>query len=334
MPDNTNEFKDKVILVTGGTGSVGSELVRQLLKYKPKQVRVLSRNETRQYELLEALRYPANIRMLIGDIRDRERLQLAFSGVDVVFHAAALKHVPFCEYNPSEAMKTNIVGSHNVIDAALHSGVQKVIAISTDKVANPMNVLGTSKLMMEQLLINSNSFLVGKLSLACVRFGNVAWASGSVLPMWKKQADTRGAISVTNKEATRFLMSIKQAVGLTLKASQLCRGGEVFILKMPSVRLGDLAESFVKKYYPESKIRVKTIGDRTGDKLHEDLLGANDSGKVILANKEMFILVPPGMPIHNFSVAEYAYEGFEKIPQDSYFSSKDQLSLKKIERII
>src|SRR3989344_4071599 len=174
--NQANEFKDKVILVTGGTGTIGSELVRQLLKYQPKQIRILSRNETRQYELLELLRYPSNIKMLIGDIRDRERLQVAFSGVDMVFHAAALKHVPFCEYNPSEAMKTNIIGSHNVLDAALHAGVEKVIAISTDKVANPMNVLGVSKLMMEQLLTNSNFFLVGKLKLACVRFGNVTWS--------------------------------------------------------------------------------------------------------------------------------------------------------------
>src|SRR3989338_8628189 len=195
MDDNSiNEFKDKVILVTGGTGSIGSELVRQLLKYKPKQVRVLSRNETRQYELLESLSYPSNIRMLIGDIRDRERLQLAFSGVDVVFHAAALKHVPFCEYNPSEAMKTNIVGSHNVIDAALHSGVQKVVAISTDKVANPFNVLGASKLMMEKLFINSNFILGDGIKFSCVRFGNVSWSDGSVLPLWRSQIERKGTI--------------------------------------------------------------------------------------------------------------------------------------------
>jgi FlaA1/EpsC-like NDP-sugar epimerase len=330
----TNEFKDRVILVTGGTGSIGAELVRQLLKYKPKQVRVLSRNETRQYDLLESLRYPANIRMLIGDIRDRERLQLAFSGVDMVFHADALKHVPFCEYNPSEVIKTNVVGSHNVIDAALHSGVQKVIAISTDKVANPMNVLGTSKLMMEQLLINSNSFLVGKLKLACVRFGNVAWASGSVLPMWKNQAETRGSINVTNENATRFLMSIKQAVNLTIKAAQFCQGGEVFILKMPSIGLYDLARVFIKKYYPRHKIKIKVVGDRAGDKIHEDLLGLNDQSKEIWANSEMFILVPAIMDIHNFSMPTYFYEGFQKILTGADFSSKDKINLKKIEKII
>src|SRR3989338_7377263 len=225
-----NIFKNKTILVTGGTGSIGSGIVRQLLDRQPKQVRVLSRNETRQYELLELLDYPNNLRMFIGDIRDRERMQLAFRGVDIVFHAAALKHVPFCEYNPSEAMKTNIIGSHNIIEAALHSGVQKIIAISTDKVANPMNVLGVSKLMMEQLMINSNFFLTGKIKLACVRFGNVAWSSGSVLPMWKNQAETHRHIKMTNKNATRFLMTINQAIKLTIKAAQLCHGGGVFFL--------------------------------------------------------------------------------------------------------
>lgn len=327
-----NIFKDKVILVTGGTGSIGSELVRQILKYKPKQVRVLSRNETRQYDLLESLKYPKNIRMLIGDIRDRERLQLAFKDVNIVFHAAALKHVPFCEYNPSEAMKTNIIGSHNVIDAAVHAGAEKVIAISTDKVANPFNVLGASKLMMEKLLINSNFFLNDKLKLACVRFGNVAWSSGSVLPMWKNQAEAGKTIKVTDQNATRFFMSIKQAVSLTLKSAQLCQGGEIFILKMPSVRLGELADLFVRKYY-KNKIKIKEIGARAGDKLHEDLLGLNDRNKEIWANDEMFILVPR-MHIHKFVMEQQFYEGFEKIPEDIGFSSENNINLKKIEPII
>ncbi|MDP3954700.1 MAG: SDR family NAD(P)-dependent oxidoreductase [bacterium] len=328
-----NEFEDKIILVTGGTGSIGSELVRQILKYRPKQVRVLSRNETRQYHLLEALRYPKNLRMLIGDIRDRERLQLAFKNVDIVFHTAALKHVPFCEYNPSEAMKTNIAGSHNVIDAALHAGVEKVIAISTDKVANPLNVLGVSKLMMEKLFINSNFFLGDRIKLSCVRFGNVAWADGSVLPMWTKQAEVNGAINVTNKDATRFLMSIKQAVNLTLKAAQLCLGGEVFILKMPSIRLQNLAEMFIKKYHSRKKIKIKYTGDRAGDKLHEDLIGLNDWNNEVWANNEMFILVPT-THIHNLNVEPHSYENFKKNESSSSFSSQDHLDIKKVERIV
>ena len=271
--------------------------------------------------------------MLIGDIRDRERLQLALKSVNLVFHAAALKHVPFCEYNPSEAMKTNIIGSHNVIDAAVDAGVEKIIAISTDKVANPFNVLGTSKLMMEKLLINSNFFLNDKLKLACVRFGNVAWSSGSVLPMWKNQAEVKKSISVTDREATRFFMSIKQAVGLTLRSAQLTQGGEIFILKMPSVRLGELADLFIKKYYPRKKIKTKEVGNRIGDKLHEDLLGINDGDKDLWTNKEMFILVPK-MHIHKFSMEPQFYEGFEKLSKDISFSSENNLNIKKIEKII
>ncbi len=328
-----NEFQDKTILVTGGTGSIGAELVRQLLKYKPKQIRVLSRNETRQYHLLEALRYPKNLRMLIGDVRDKERLQLAFKNVDIVFHAAALKHVPFCEYNPSEAMKTNIIGSHNVIEAALHAGVEKIIALSTDKVANPLNVLGASKLMMEKLFINSHFFLGDKMKLACVRFGNVVWADGSVLPMWEKQIEANGAISVTNNNATRFLMSIKQAVSLTLKAAQICLGGEVFILKMPSIRLDDLAGLFIKKYYPRKRIKIKFIGDRAGDKLHEALFGLNDSNKETWVNNEMLILVPTA-EIHNLVSEPRFYNGFKKNVKDLNFSSENYLDIKKIERII
>jgi len=328
-----NEFIGKTILVTGGTGSVGSELVMQILRFNPKQVRVLSRNETRQYNLLEKLKYPKNLSMLIGDIRDRDRLQLAFKGVDVVFHTAALKHVPFCEYNPSEAMKTNIIGSHNIIDAALHNGVQKVIAISTDKVANPFNVLGVSKLMMEKLFINSNFYLSDKIKLSCVRFGNVAWSDGSVLTMWKKQAEVGGKIKVTNKDATRFFMSIQQSIKLILKASQLSQGGEIFILKMPSASMGDLANIFIKKYYPRGNIKIKYIGDRAGDKLHEDLTGDNDWNKEIWSNKEMFVLVPTSS-IHNLDFAPRFYDGFEKIGTDLKFSSSDNINVKKIEKII
>lgn len=328
-----SEFKGKTILITGGAGSIGSELVRQLLEYEPKQIRVLSRNETRQHNLLEALHYPQNLSMLIGDIRDSERLQLAFRGVDMVFHAAALKHVPSCEYNPFEAMKTNIVGSHNIIDAAWRSGVKKIIAISTDKVANPSNVLGVSKLMMEKLFTNSSFYLGDKMKLTCVRFGNVAWANGSVLPTWTKQIEMGNVINVTNKNATRFLMSIKQAVNLILEAADLCMGGEIFILKMPSVRLGDLAKLFIKKYHADKKVKIKYVGDRPGDKLHEDLVGSNDWNKEVWENENMLILVPAAN-IHTPPPERYFYKGFKRIGLNPSFSSKNHLNIKKIKQII
>src|SRR3989338_7407773 len=185
----SNFFKNKTILVTGGTGSIGSKIVRQALAYQPRQIRILSRNDSKQYHFLEKLDHPKNIRMLIGDIRDSKRLDLAFENVDIVFHAAALKHVPLCEYNPLETIKTNVFGSQNIIDAAFKNKVERVIAISTDKAANPGNVMGLSKLMMEKLLINTALSAKNKTKFSCVRFGNVAWSEASVLPLWKKQAE-------------------------------------------------------------------------------------------------------------------------------------------------
>lgn len=326
-------FKDKIILVTGGTGSIGSEIVRQLLGYRPKQVRVLSRNETRQYEMLEALGYPDNLRMFIGDIRDRERVQLAFRNVNIVFHAAALKHVPFCEYNPSEAMKTNIIGSHNIIEAALHAGVKNVIAISTDKVANPFNVLGASKLMMEKLFINSNFIIGDGIKFSCVRFGNVSWSDGSVLPLWKKQAERQGAINVMNGQTTRFFMSIQQAVDLTLQAAKLSQGADIFVLKMPAISLADLSKLFIEKYYPQAAIKIKEMAPRHGDKLHEDLIGSSDWNREIWGNKDMFILLP-ATTIYNQIDKPRKYLGFKKLTGVSRYSSQDNIDVKAVARII
>jgi FlaA1/EpsC-like NDP-sugar epimerase len=221
-----NEFYNKVVLVTGGTGSIGSVLVEKILSFKPKQIRVLSRDENKQYYLMEKLGNPINLRFFIGDIRDKERLIRAFNGVDILFHAAALKHVPLCEYNPFEAVKTNIVGSQNVIDAALACNVKKIIAISTDKAVHPNNVMGTSKLMMEKLFTNANFYSGNSRSVfSCVRFGNVAWANGSVLKLWQNQIKKDGQIKVTDLEMTRFFMTIPQAMNLILQTASISRGG-------------------------------------------------------------------------------------------------------------
>lgn len=329
-----SEFKNKIILVTGGTGTIGSELVSQLLKYKPKQVRVFSRNESRQYYLLEKLNHPQNLRTLIGDIRDKERLSFAMKGVDVVFHTAALKHVPFCEYNPSEAVKTNIVGSQNVIDTALNNGVKKVIAISTDKAANPSNVMGVSKLMMEKLFINTNHFTPQKgTKFSCVRFGNVSWSNGSVLHLWKNQAERKGIVNLMNKDMTRFFMSTEEAVKLTLKAAELAKGGEVFILKMPSIKIADLAKLFIKKHFPDKNIKIKEIGNRVGEKIHEDLLGGSDSAKKVMANNAMFILVPSAN-VYNLKQDIFNYKGFKEIANKSIYSSEDHIKPEAVVKII
>jgi len=330
-----DQFKGKVVLVTGGTGSIGSKLVEHILTFNPRQVRVLSRDEGRQYELLERLRYPENLRLLIGDIRERERLEYAFKGVDIILHAAAMKQVPLCEYNPFEAVKTNILGSQNVIDAAIKNNVKKVIAISTDKAVYPANVMGASKLMMEKLFINAN-WTGGKSTtkFSCVRFGNVTWARGSVLPTWKQQIEKEGSINVTNPDMTRFMMSIDQAVRLVLKAVDLIQIGEVFVLKMPSVAIGDLATMFIKKYHPNSAVKINNTGGRAGDRMHEELVDDNDRSGFIFENNEMYIFVPNFLELTGFMYELPSYLGFAQISELGIVSSDKHIDPEKINNII
>lgn len=335
-----NQFKNKVILVTGGTGSIGSEIVKQLLKSQPKQIRVLSRNDSRQHQLFENLGHPENIRMFIGDIRDKDRLDLAFQNVDIIFHAAALKHVPLCEYNPFETVKTNIIGSQNVIEAALKHGIKKVIAISTDKAADPANIMGISKLMMEKLFINTNLFSYGQNTLlSCVRFGNVAWADGSVLPVWNQQVKKTGIMRITDGEMTRFMMSIRQAVALVLKAAELTQGGEVFILKMPSVKIKDLAKMFLQKYYPNKKVTLTIVGNRPGDKVHESLINSEEKRGQIYASQEILIVVPLLNTYNRKQLAlNRRYSGFKLIDATKMLSvgnsSESSVDHKRIAELI
>ncbi len=331
-----NEYNNKTILVTGGTGTIGSELVRQLVELKPKQIRVLSRDQNKQYHLAEKLGHYPGLRLLIGDIRDRERLDLAMENVDIVFHTAALKHVPSCEYNPSEAVKTNIIGSQNIIDMARKHRVKKVIGISTDKAVNPNNIMGTSKLMMERLFINANQYLTHLgTKFACVRFGNVAWASASVLPIWAKQLEKGNKITITNPEMTRFLISTDQAVNLVLKASQLTKGGEIFILKMPAIKLGDLAKIFIDKYASNKKIKIFPIGNRGGEKDHEELIDTGDLNRDIFQNKELLIITPP-QAVYYKKEGVRSYPNFTKIknPNSIALSSLNSINVEAIKKFI
>lgn len=329
-----NGFKDKTILVTGGTGTIGSEIVRQALLAGAKQVRVLSRDDTKQYYLQEKLGYPENLRLLIGDIRDKARLDLACRGCDIIFHAAALKHVSLSEYNPFEAVQTNVVGSQNVIESALKNNVDKVIGISTDKAVNPVNVMGTTKLLMEKLFVNANYYKGNSpTKFSCVRFGNVVWARGSVLPIWATTAKKQGVVRITSPEMSRFLMSQQQAVSLVLKAALLSQGGEIFILKMPSCKLGQLCDLFLEKYFKGQNIKKEVIGERAGEKMYEDLFDKNDKYKQILENQEMFIIVPD-LPISNLKINIKNYPGFDEIKNPQSYSSEKENGLEKIKEII
>ena len=330
-------FKGKNILVTGGTGTIGSELVRQLLKFNPARVRVFSRDETKQYELIESLNYPKNLNIIIGDIRDKERLSFAFRDVDMVFHAAAMKHVSISEYNPFEVIKTNIVGSQNVIDAAIEQKVKKVVAISTDKAVNPSGVLGTSKLMMEKLFINANNYIkTDEHKFCCVRFGNILWSRGSVLPSWQQQAKTQNKIRLTDKEMTRFFMSKEQAINLVLQAAVLTNGGEIFTAKMSSISLSDLADIFVEKYFPKENIEIELVGKRKAEKIHEEIFNQSEINQEIFTNGELFIIVQSDRlaELYHTATKPEHYPGFKQIDSPQNIFSKDANGLEIIKEMI
>ena len=274
------EFDGKTILVTGGTGSIGSEIVKRLFnESKAKVIRVYSRDEYKQFTMQHELGNESKtLRFLVGDVRDKERLMMAMEGVDVVFHVAALKHVPSCEFNPFEAIKTNVLGAQNVVEAAMANNVEKVIAISTDKAVNPVNTMGATKLLAEKLIISANYYKGNKpTKFSCVRFGNVLASRGSVVPLFIEQIEKGGPLTLTDEKMTRFIMSVRHAVDLIFKSSSLANGGEIFILKMPVLKVKDLLQVLVDELAPKygldpKTIEIKTIGSRPGEKMYEELM--------------------------------------------------------------
>ena len=287
-------YQNKKILIIGGTGTLGRHLVKSLLLEAPDVIRILSRDEHKQFEMQEQLREYANIRYLIGDVRDLQRLVRSMEDVDYVFHLAAMKHVPACEYNPFETVQTNVIGTQNVIQAALQSGVKKVLFTSTDKAISPTNTYGASKLMAERL-ISAAEFQKGSKEtiFSSVRLGNVMGSRGSVIPLFKEQIFARGYITVTDCDMSRYMMTPSQATQLMLKANSLSYGGEVFVLKMPVIRLKDLAEVVIQevkdKYNVSASIEIKEIGLRPGEKMFEELMTA-DEARVALERSDMFII--------------------------------------------
>lgn len=291
-------FNDKNILVTGGTGSFGKQFVKEVLtRFKPKRLVVFSRDELKQFEMQQEFTSDP-MRFFIGDVRDQERLRQAMRGVDIVIHAAALKQVPAAEYNPMECIKTNINGAQNVIDVCIESGVEKVIALSTDKAANPVNLYGATKLVSDKLFVAANN-LVGrhKTRFAVVRYGNVLGSRGSVVPFFKKLVqDKAESIPITDLRMTRFWITLPQGVDFVLKSLNRMQGGEIFIPKIPSSLITDLAEAIA----PEIPIRV--IGIRPGEKLHEVMCPADDS-HLTLEFDEYYVIKPS---IAFFSSVEYS----------------------------
>jgi UDP-N-acetylglucosamine 4,6-dehydratase len=302
-------FEGKVILLTGGTGSFGQKFTEIVLrKHRPKAIRIYSRGELKQVEM-ERKFNDERLRFLIGDVMDRKRLSRAMNGVNIVVHAAALKHVPVCEYNPIEAVKTNVHGAENVIDAAIDNEVEKVLALSTDKAVQPVNLYGATKLVAEKLFIQANAYSgMRKTRFSCVRYGNVIGSSGSIVPLFTKQKES-GKVTITDERMTRFWITLEQGVDLVINGLDLMKGGEIFIPKIASTKITNIADAIA----PGAKREM--IGIRPGEKLHEVLImpeesrHAKDLGKI-------FVIEPE----HKYWDKNYHANG-KALPEGFYYAS-------------
>lgn len=321
------DWKDKVVLVTGGTGSFGKKFIKVLLEeQKPAKVIVFSRDELKQHEMRVSGFDAPNIRYFIGDVRDRERMFRALHGVDILVHAAALKQVPACEYNPMEAIKTNILGSSNVVDAALENKVEKVLALSTDKAVSPVNLYGATKLAAEKLLIQSNAYAGGRNTrISCVRYGNVVGSRGSVVPLFLKQRQN-GKLTITDARMTRFWISLEQGVRFVIRCIEQMQGGEVFVPKIPSMSMLDLAKAIA----PEAEIEI--IGIRPGEKLHEALI-SEDEARTTVELDDMYVVQPAAAMWFGYAWEEMGKrlpEGFTYVSNNN----TDWLDISRINEII
>jgi len=294
-----NIFNYKKVLVTGGAGTVGREIVRQLCRFhEPAEVRIIDNNETALFFLDEEYRSDPRVNCFIGDVRDRDKLLSEMQGIDIVIHTAALKHVILCEKSPLDAVETNILGVHNVIQAAKENNAERVIFTSSDKAVNPTNVMGTSKLMGERLITaaNAKKFNGEGPVFSSIRFGNVLGSRGSVVQVFREQIARGGPVTLTDRCMTRFIMSLDQAVGLVLGSVELARGGEVFITKMPVIRIEDLAivmiELLAPRYgYRPQDIDIIEIGAKPGEKLYEELMSEEETRRA-LELETQFVILP------------------------------------------
>jgi UDP-N-acetylglucosamine 4,6-dehydratase/5-epimerase len=298
-------LNEKTILVTGGTGSFGKKFIRKVLESNVKKVIVFSRDELKQYEMAQEFT-DHRMRFFIGDVRDKERLYRAFDGVDIVIHAAALKHVGACEYNPFEAVKTNIHGAQNIIEAAIDKGVQRVIALSTDKACSPVNLYGATKLASDKLFVAANAYVGGKQTrFSVVRYGNVVGSRGSVVPFFKKVKET-GKIPITDERMTRFWITLDQGVQFVIDNLERMYGGEIFVPKIPSMKVTDLAKAIA----PECEIDI--VGIRPGEKLHEAMIMEDDARHT--KEFDTYYVIQPEFPWWSeeyVSAGKYLKEGFK-----------------------
>lgn len=326
-------FKDKKILVIGGTGTIGRSIVKDLMQENPKVIRIISRDEYKQQQMQTELGYSDSLRFIIGDIREYESLYATMREIDYVFHLAAMKQVDSCENNPYEAVKTNIEGTNNVIKAAISQNVKKVIFTSSDKAISPTNTYGATKLIGERLISAAETNKTSEQTIfASVRFGNVMGSRGSVIPHFIKGIIKDRKITVTDKNMTRFMMTLNQATELTIKALREAKGGEVFVLKMPVINLGDLANILIEETCRKNKLEseevdIEVIGLRPGEKMYEELM-TDDESKVAWELPDMYVI--PGC-----STAKIMHRNAKKTTTETYSSvSQEPLSANELRSLL
>ena len=312
-------FKGKKILITGGTGSLGQALTKRLLEKDVDTIRIFSRNESSQIQM-ESKFNDNRLRFLLGDIRDKERLIIAMEDIDIVFHAAALKHVPKIEYNPFEAIKTNVIGSQNVIDACLANNVSKAICVGTDKAVSPLNTYGATKLLMEKLFVTANNYLDPKKHptvFIALRYGNVVGSSGSVIPKFVEMLKTKKKITITDLNMSRFSITMNEALDFILKSAEIGKGSEIFIPKLKSYSIKDVKDAM---YELLGNYGEEIIGIRPGEKLHESLIN-NEEMRTSWEYENLYLITNPLFPLFHPNVINETYSGIKKIENMNSYSS-------------
>lgn len=326
-------WRDKRVLITGVCGTIGKELLRQVVEKGVHEIIAIDNNETELFFLDEEYRNFPNVHVYLGDLRDKDKLVRKMQGVNVVLHAAALKHVILCEKTPRDAIQTNILGTQNVIDAAIANNVERVIFTSSDKAVNPTNVMGTTKLMGERLMTAANAHRrTGDPIFSSTRFGNVLGSRGSVVPLFRAQIAANGPVTLTDSEMTRFIMTTEQAVSLVLDSVFLACGGEVFVTKMPVARIKDLAEVMIEELAPNpATVKIKVIGSKPGEKLYEELMNDEETRRTLEVDG-YFVVLPAFRSVYESIV--YEYPGMGETGIDEPYNSSlqppmDKASLKQ-----
>ena len=327
-------FDNKKILITGGTGSLGQALTQRLLQKNVKTIRIFSRNESKQIEM-ESKFNDGRLRFLLGDIRDKERLVRATEDIDYVFHAAALKHVPKIEYNPFEAIKTNVMGSQNVIDACLQANVKKVICIGTDKAVSPLNTYGATKLLMEKLFVTANNYLNPQkhaTKFIAVRYGNVLGSSGSVVPLFVEQIKNKKKITITDYQMTRFSITMDEALDFILKATEHGQGSEIFVPKIRAYTIFDIKKTLIEILGDYGE---EIVGIRLGEKLHETLIN-NDEIRYSWEYKDLYMITNPLHPMFHPNVINDTYHEIKKLDKFERYSSDlvEKISKDELKQIL